>query len=1688
MRACVDVIEEAGSGELTLCWVDRGSARRGLPHSEVAQIEARLAAVHAAEAAVQGPVAGAQQHYGAALLSLLDGPERLLERSLMAASNEDVPLSLVVRLRVSGEVPLARHRAALWRWELLAAARAGLERKLQLVVQLGDRDPGPPRRLEDGGLRVLFLAYSPEGVLPVLDHEVEEERIHLALERAIRDGRARVRTTELGTVEELRQELAARPYHVVHLTGHGVLTQDGPRLVMEDDEGRRRDVSARELLDAFERACSRPELVMISSCHSAGSQAGLPSMAAQLVAGGVRAVVGWSRPVRDDLATQAATDVYEQLCAGKTPAEALALARQRLREVDEQAIIKTHAWSTLSLLTRESGGFRLERSLPPLSDAFDTKVTYNWLGTQGGMRVMATGFVGRRRPLQELVHLLRRGEHHGERKAGATVLGLRGVGKSCLIGRTLDRYRQDFGDPARELGLVVLHGRIDEAAVHAQMSTQARRWQDDKALATLSDATRPLCERLRWLFEGDWSRRPLVIVLDDFEQNLQAADAGDARIVPDVVELLEVLVPACWSGRPKLLVTTSMSFALPANCAGALVELRLGPFEPATLRKLWSRGQQSGELKQLSPEAWQELAERLGRNARVLDWARSLLGGKTPDEVKALIGKATLELTWTKAEPPSAEEQDQLARVFLCHIAYEEALGRISEDARRFIERARVYDRAVPARALTGLAEGLSLELDTALPALQNLGLLEAGVLGDGAAYRVSPLVAATLDTDDPKRCHRTAAAFWESVAEHHGFEAFELAWRHALLAEDQVHADRLGRVVDAALYRAGLYRRSLELAEEHSKRLPRSSFGLRWTGDLLRLTGRSLREAREKVEQALAIEIELHRTDLHLGSAVSLHALACILQAQGDLKGARQKLERCLAILAELRGDEVHPDVAASLHTLAGVLQAQGDLKGAREKLEHSLAIQHELRGTDVHPGVAASFHALASVLEDQGDLIGARKCLERSLAIKAELYGTDVHPDVAASLHALASVLHAEGDLSGARERLERSLAILGEIYGTDVHPGAAACLHLLAWVLKGQGDLKGAREKLDHSLVIQAELHGTDVHPGIAASFQVLGSVLRALGDLKGARERLERSLDIQAELYGTDNHPGVAASLHGLAEVLQAQGDLKGAREKLERSLAIQTELHGTELHPDVAASLHALAGVLQEEGDLDGAREKLERSLAIRAAVHRTDAHPEVAASLHALAGVFKARGDLKGAREKLERSLAIKAELHGTDMHPDVAASLHALAGVLQAQGDLKRAREKLERSLAIKAELHGSEVHPEVAASLHELAGVLQDQGDLGGAREKLERSVTIQAELHGTDVHPGVAASLHALARVLHAQGDLTGAREKVERSLAIQAALHGTDVHPSVAASLHVVAVVLQAQGDLRGAREKLERSLAIKAELHGTDIHPEVAASLHALAGVLAAQGDFEGARENLERSLAIQSELYGSNVHPSVAASLYALAGILQVQGDLMGARESLERSLAIQTELYGSDVHSGVAASLHALAIILQAQGDLTGARESLKRSVAIKAELYGTYIHPGVAASLHALAGVLRCQGDLKGARERYERLLAIAAQLHGTEFHPDVAATLNGLAGVFADEGNLEVAAQTFLRSLEICDQCFGTRDHYLSAETEVSLALTLLGRERQAEAVQLVEHALPVLHAVNPDHPYIQMFHRK
>src|SRR5712692_5927463 len=90
--------------------------------------------------------------------------------------------------------------------------------------------PLPPRPL-----RILFMACAPQDQ-PPLDYEREEEFLLRAIAKA--GPNVAFDSGDLGTFEELRERINEFQPHVVHVTGHGIVKDDGlGHFAFEDERG-----------------------------------------------------------------------------------------------------------------------------------------------------------------------------------------------------------------------------------------------------------------------------------------------------------------------------------------------------------------------------------------------------------------------------------------------------------------------------------------------------------------------------------------------------------------------------------------------------------------------------------------------------------------------------------------------------------------------------------------------------------------------------------------------------------------------------------------------------------------------------------------------------------------------------------------------------------------------------------------------------------------------------------------------------------------------------------------------------------------------------------------------------------------------------------------------------------------------------------------------------------------------------------------------------------------------------------------------------------------------------------------------------------------------------------------------------------------------------------------------------------
>ncbi|WP_153161065.1 CHAT domain-containing protein [Zoogloea sp. 1C4] len=523
--------------------------------------------------------------------------------------------------------------------------------------------PEPAHAPQAGPLKILVAVGAPdEGQTrsAVLDLEAELQRILDAVDVASRHGNAQVKILEVGHPDEIRKALAADAFHVLHLSCHG-----SPGSVeLEDEDGKAISVSAEQLAAALLDAHQPLPLVFLATCDG-GSPAGeTASFAQALVQKGIPQVLAMQTRVSDDYATQLAAAFYRALGTPERPTASRALAHAR-RELETQRAQSQRPtppeYATPSLFCAGLEQPLLDRRLaqqdlrlPPVHQAGSLAVPQLKLGD----------LIGRRAELRRSLRILR--SHPatvaelGER-AGVVLQGMGGVGKSSLAGRVMARLTED-GWLCAALSGPFDAGKLINAIAGAGRKSKHKQWKTLAASLAASLGTNDDLQRIELICDALTEQR-LLIVLDNFEDNLDPAPAGARFKQAFHAELLTQLCEAAHCGR--LLLTSRYA---PADLSPWLETLPLGPLSAAQTRKLILR--LPSLLVQLEADdantpltgALQTLLLRVGGHPRMLEYLDAVLHNgraRLPDVTARL--KRQAQALGVDVNTPPADLDEALA-------------------------------------------------------------------------------------------------------------------------------------------------------------------------------------------------------------------------------------------------------------------------------------------------------------------------------------------------------------------------------------------------------------------------------------------------------------------------------------------------------------------------------------------------------------------------------------------------------------------------------------------------------------------------------------------------------------------------------------------------------------------------------------------------------------------------------------------------------------------------------------------------------------------------------------------------------------------------------------------------------------------------------------------------------------------
>ncbi|NEO97934.1 MAG: tetratricopeptide repeat protein [Symploca sp. SIO2E9] len=964
---------------------------------------------------------------GRELYQWLDGKEGWLRRALESDSEGRIHLDLIKTSEAQALNPETQKVAlglAHLPWELLHNGTEFLQNILPVrTVQQCQQDV---IAVQNRPLRLLFMATSPEypGIAP-LQFEQEEANI---LEATKKQPLALV-VEESGSVEELNNLVKSYPedyFDVFHLTGHGVIYTEKdysyllpeakkiedytPCFITEDEVGNVELTTAEDLGKVFKKRF--PRVIFLSGCHTGqvANQGTVPSMAQALVKAGAGVVLGWARPVFDRTGIIAAKSFYLALATGATVEDAVKAAQL---EMIKQECSDWH----LLRIYRDTRP--IEELVTPLRTKKREKLKFTlpeteFLDENNLVKVASRReFVGRRRALQRCLKALQETSDN----IGVFIAGMGGLGKSSLAARLCTRVQSQRESFQR----VVLIGVVDEVGLLNKLANKYQRYANVPGL--LNEPGISLQGRLQNFFDviEDNYNQPLLLVLDDFEQNIPQEDIedGSLRMTVEAYRVLEALCAALAENQAESRLIVTCRY---------LKEDTLPPHS-LHLESLAAMGK--GDINKIVRDLDEGVREKLQQqrliriadgNPRLLKWLLDVVKqpGIVGDELLSQLEAVELkfrENILAQALLAGLEDQEKefLARlsVFWLPVTVEiiENLSPLNSSPRRR-DTLNAPSSQPPSFPPTRREDkenfcsrkgfrGLGF-----LPKLVSLSLVESATTYEQQQpeYRVTrilePLLQSVLTKEEWQTTRKVATqsiykTWWEDRENTYNEEQAREIIRLALLAQEPEISVTVGDIIATNWVNSSRYLEALELCRE-----------ILQLGEDYRILGTIARA--EHTLGFVAEALRHYQTALEFCPEDNVQKKAATVHNIADLKAQQGELEEALALYQQsLQIEESINNVrgkAATLHAIADLKAQQGELEEALALYQQSLQIEDSIN--DVR-GKATTVHNIAGLKAQQGELEDALALYQQSLQIQESI--NDVQGK--------ATTLHNMGYLEGKR-----------------------------------------------------------------------------------------------------------------------------------------------------------------------------------------------------------------------------------------------------------------------------------------------------------------------------------------------------------------------------------------------------------------------------------------------------------------------------------------------------------------------------------------------------------------------------------------------------------------------------------------------------------------------------------------------
>jgi len=592
---------------------------------------------------------------------------------------------------------------------------------------------------------------------------------------------------------------------------------------------------------------------------------------------------------------------------------------------------------------------------------------------------------------------------------GTVVLkGPGGIGKSTLTTQISTSFQE------KDYNLIIFRGKTSPEQILESTSNKAMQLGIKEA-KHLYNANKNANEKLRWFLENFIWTQKILIIFDDFDENLQEKNGSfhSKRLKDFLIYFKNALK------KKESCLLFSTRVRIPGfNGKGITQEIpELNAMEFSNLV------QSSSTLKFLDKKYYESLYHEIGGNPQGLKLLDKIANEEfnrkefTWEQLKDLIPELQRRII-EKTEPGDDFTPIYLQRLFTY----------LTESQQNLLAILSVFRNPIPYAAIK--AFNISLKrID--LEKLISISLVESKHGSKNKFYYVHRLIAQyvlkRLEKKTISNYHLQAAQYFENLKDKSEKinlnDAIEARW-HYIQAGEWNQAAEITFSLDTYLTAHGLPQRSLDLVQELT------TYDI---DDMHRLVtyGRMGNLYQDFGDYDLSMKYHKKAYDIAQKmndlkhTFTSLHQIGMIYEEKGDYEEALKHYRQSCKIAERIRDTK---GIAASLHNIGTIYQEKGDYMEALKHYQQSKELAEKI--SDIK-GVALSIHQIGTIHQSNGDYDEALNCYRQSLEVREKI--NDIK-GIAKSLGQIGMIYVEKDQYEEALKHYGKSLEICEKI--GDIH----------------------------------------------------------------------------------------------------------------------------------------------------------------------------------------------------------------------------------------------------------------------------------------------------------------------------------------------------------------------------------------------------------------------------------------------------------------------------------------------------------------------------------------------------------------------------------------------------------------------------------------------------------------------------